>query len=169
MLFRGKSSALRFSLLLNCGGPFQWAGLGTIYFQGKIRNSLWYFSWKSGQSFYLMCLVLRLYSLSSTLRVLVPNVTKTIESEYHIIAHLFFTYRTHRTVTLLYWNINTNISTNKWLLKIVRKNFLVVLSVFRVCSTRYELSYYCTLKSSELVLFCMAMIPTRYTFGLTSF
>ena len=46
-----------------------------------------------------MFLVLHLYFLSSTLRVLAPNVTETIESEYHIIAHLFFTHRIHRTVT----------------------------------------------------------------------
>ena len=83
----------------HCGGPFQWADLGTIYFQGKIRNSLWYFNLKSGQVFYLMFLVLHLYFLSSTLRVLAPKVTETIELEYRIIAHLFFTHRIHRTVT----------------------------------------------------------------------
>lgn len=165
MLFRGKTSVLRYSLLLNCGGPFQWADLGTIYFQGKIRNSLWYFSRKSGQGFYLLCLVLRLYSLSATLRVLAPNVTKTIESEYHIIAHLFLP----AEYTEQWQNINTNISTNKWLLQIVKKIFFGSSFCFRVFSTRYELSYYCTLKSSELVLFCMAMIPTRYTFGFISF
>lgn len=112
-----------------------------------------------------MFLVLHLYFFPSTLTVLAPNVTKTIESEYHIIAHLFFTHRIHRTVTeWQYQHFNQQMITENSL-----RFFLVVLFVFRVFSTRYELSYYCTLKSSELVLSCMAMVSTRYTFGFISF